>query len=302
LNEHDPQLEQKIARAFRQWNNVIRDLLRNEMGLRLSIGDEAQAVPVRVEPGLPAPFQSVVEQIPPALWRFLLRLPALESAVSGLDAVIENYLNLDSGTPIIVPTPMPPAVVGARDFCRDLVDRLQRFEIRKKLGQIDEDVLGAYFFRVPQVHIYWMVIGLVAGLLGVNAESLTVVVAVHELAHAYSHLGRDIDGSRWQTESFAHADLAIVEGIAQFYTGVVCRKLEMRNPSAYRSYQSLLELQGGPYRVHEGWGKRVENGKERPVEQIGEVVRACLIECRTRGLRGYGQFCDALEDHRMRLG
>ena len=71
--------------------------------------------------------------------------------------------------------------------------------------------------------------------------------------------------------------------------------------SCYRSYRSLLELQGGPYRVHEGWSKRVENGKERPVEQIGEVIRASLIECRTRGLQRFGQFLDALERHKERL-
>jgi hypothetical protein len=34
-----------------QWNNVIRDHLRNEIGLRLTVGDEAQAVPLRVVDG-----------------------------------------------------------------------------------------------------------------------------------------------------------------------------------------------------------------------------------------------------------
>jgi hypothetical protein len=94
LFEHDPQLEQRVNRAFRQWNNVIRDLLRSEMGLRLSIGQETQAVAVRVESGLPVPFRSIVEQIPPHLWRFLLRLPTLEATVSGLDSIISNYRHL----------------------------------------------------------------------------------------------------------------------------------------------------------------------------------------------------------------
>jgi hypothetical protein len=100
--------------------------------------------------------------------------------------------------------------------------------------------LGAYFFRVPEVHLYWMVIGLVAGVLGISVESLTVVVAAHELAHAYTHLGRDIDGKRWDTEEFARADLNIVEGIAQFYTEVVSRKLEPRNPAVLPATGSCL--------------------------------------------------------------
>jgi hypothetical protein len=295
-------LEQKITRVFRQWNNVLRDLLRNEMGLRLAIGGEAQAVPVKVVPGLPMPFRSIVDEIPPDLWRFLLRLPTLEATVSGLASIIRNYRGLDSQSAVGLPAPMPPSVPQAHAFCCELVDRLQRFEIRKKLTDIDQDILGAYYFRSPQVHLYWMVIGLVAGVLGVDAESLTIVVAVHELAHAYSHLGRDIDGTRWDTEFFARSELAIVEGIAQFYTGVVCHKLEPRNPAPYGSYQALLQLQGGPYRLHEGWSKRVENGREAPVSQIGEIVRACLIECRTKGMQRYDEYLAALENHRLRLG
>ena len=63
LKEYDPELERRVSRSFRQWNNVLRDQLRNEMGLRLSIGDETQAVPVRIVPGFPAPFQNVLEGI-----------------------------------------------------------------------------------------------------------------------------------------------------------------------------------------------------------------------------------------------
>ena len=126
-----------------------------------------------------------------------------------------------------------------------LLNTLRGIEIHKRLGAIKEDVLGAYFFRVPEVHLYWMVIGLVAGVLGISVESLTVVVATHELAHAYSHLGRDIDGKRWETEDFARADLNIVEGIAQFYTEVVSPKLEARNPAVFPAYASLVGIQEG---------------------------------------------------------
>jgi hypothetical protein len=66
--------ERRVFRAFKQWNNVVRDQLRNEMGFRLSIGEESQAVPVRVMAGFAAAFEPVIEQIPPGLWRFLLRL------------------------------------------------------------------------------------------------------------------------------------------------------------------------------------------------------------------------------------
>ncbi len=288
LKEYDPELERRVSRSFRQWNNVLRDQLRNEMGLRLSIGDETQAVPVRVVPGFPAPFQNVFEGIPPGLWRFLLRLPALEATVKGLDSVINIYSGIRSDAiPEQVPPFLPPSVADAREFCGNLFSALQRIEIGQKLGGISEDVLGAYFFRVPEVHLYWMVIGLVAGVLGITVESLTVVVATHELAHAYSHLGRDIDGKKWETEAFARADLNIVEGIAQFYTEVVGRKLETRNPAVLPAYEKLTVIQQGPYRVHEEWAKRKSAGKDAPMPQAGEIVRATMVQCRSRQVSDY---------------
>jgi hypothetical protein len=73
-----------------------------------------------------------------------------------------------------------------------------------------------------------MVISFMAGVLGVPVEALTVVVAVHELAHAYTHLGRDIDGKKWDTNTFSQVDPRTSEGLAQFYTEVICKKLEPR--------------------------------------------------------------------------
>lgn len=42
----------------------------------------------------------------------------------------------------------------------------------ERITAIEEDVLGAYFFRVPEVRLYWMVIGFLSGVLGVSVEAL----------------------------------------------------------------------------------------------------------------------------------
>jgi hypothetical protein len=55
------------------------------------------------------------------------------------------------------------------------------------------------------------------------------------------------------TEAFARADLHIAEGIAQFYTEVICRKMQGRFPAADNAHRALLHYQSGPYRVHEAW-------------------------------------------------
>jgi hypothetical protein len=151
--------------------------------------------------------------------------------------------------------------------------------------------LGAYFFYVPEISLYWMVIGIMSGVLGVPVEALTVVVLAHELAHAYSHLGRDIDSSRWDTHAFSRADMPIAEGIAQFYTDAVCRKLAERLPAALGAFRALLEYQSGPYRVHEKWSDpKLKVVSKEGTARAGEVVRSCMIECRKASFTSYQEF------------
>src|SRR4029077_10395808 len=45
--------------------------------------------------------------------------------------------------------------------------------------------------------------------LGCDVEDLTVVVLTHELAHAYTQLGADIEGRRWAAPLFAKAEIAL---------------------------------------------------------------------------------------------
>lgn len=81
-----------------------------------------------------------------------------------------------------------------------------------RILSIEEDVLGAYFYRrfdawTPQhIEIYYPVIGLVAPYLNVSVEALSVVVLIHELSHAYTHLGQDIDGLSWDTDAFGNVN------------------------------------------------------------------------------------------------
>jgi hypothetical protein len=287
LKDLDPRLEERVNRAFRQWNQVLRDYLRTEMAFRLTIGDDTQAVPLRVVPGLPVLLRRVVQTLDEHTLNLLLRLPLLESTAAGLEFLKVQHAVADVSIPM------------AAHFIRELLKELHSIELQKKLSEIQEDVFGAYFYRVPEIHIYWMAIGLVCTTLKVDPESLTVVVVLHELAHAYSHLGRDIDSNRWDVESFAHADLRIVEGIAQFYTSAICEKMKERYPAALSAYQALLKIQSGPYVVHQDWERAPD--KNAPSPRAGEVVRASMVECRTRGICDYDEFVRAVKFSHARL-
>lgn len=289
LEAASPGIREAVERSYKQWNNILRDLLRSETALRLSVGSDSQAVPVRVVSGMPRPFAEVMRGLEGLEW-LLLNRPAIVAAASGT-AFMASQVETLRGVWREKAGPAGRDEIGrvlqtAEAWLREL-DKAKALE---RITGINEDVLGAYFFRVPEIRLYWIVIGITARALGVSAEALTIVVLAHELAHAYTHLGRDIDSERWDTERFARADLDIVEGLAQFYTAVLCRRLADRMPAAFDAYKQLLAKQSGPYKAHLAWVKGDEQG--------GEIVRVTMIECRSQGMTEAKAFSEAIKKYR----
>ena len=180
-------------------------------------------------------------------------------------------------------------IVSVNRFAENLLKHIKKNDNAQRILKIDEDVLGAYFFRVPEIRIYWIVIGVYSQLLDVPIEALTVVVLAHELAHAYTHLGYDIDNRDWKTEDFARSDLHLVEGLAQFYTKVICEQIEQRFPAAKKAFEELLKNQSDEYKEHENWSKKEASG------HLGETVRISMIECRSKGILEKDEFQEIVE-------
>lgn len=114
-----------------------------------------------------------------------------------------------------------------------------KFDFVKWIPDVNDDFLGLYTAPLDgqdaRVAVYWGAFGLVAGMLAISVEDLTAVVLAHELAHAYTHLGSDIDGHCWSTSGFTRSARAVIEGLAQYYTYRVCDRLGGVVPGARRS-------------------------------------------------------------------
>lgn len=149
-----------------------------------------------------------------------------------------------------------------------------------------QDDLGCYFYSVPDpskpwkserresyIELYWAVIGLVARAIGTDVEDLAVVVLAHELAHAYTHVGCDIDGESWSSSAFCAADRALTEGLAQYYTFRVCDKIKMQLPGVLGAFDTLLQEQPKPYQAHRPWLQ----------DNTPEQVRLAMLQTRRNG-------------------
>src|SRR6266480_4727119 len=70
--------EDRVSRAYKQFNQIVRKHIRAETGLGLSDEDGRGSVPVRIVDGFPlAIAQLITQHQDPTLWRLILALPKL---------------------------------------------------------------------------------------------------------------------------------------------------------------------------------------------------------------------------------
>ena len=277
-----PDAEERVKRLVKHANMAVRDQIRSETGLRMVDPDGAArtGAPVSVVDGFSPAFAGLVADHPdPVLWALISGQSRLGRLIDGLNFLIDLWPKFSNWRHL------PPGVWGedeALGRTRDVAVILQRVAIAQqlieKMKEIHEDILGCY--RVEngrsRVEIYWMPIAIVASMLELHIEDVALVILAHELAHAYTHLGRDIDGREWDQKGFFESDKAVTEGLAQFYASAVSTKLWQRYPLARTAFDKLLTLQSGPYLAHKEWENHYEgNGSE--------TVRFAMLVARSRG-------------------
>jgi len=145
----------------------------------------------------------------------------------------------------------------------------------KKNYAID-NLLGSYFPTDCRVVLYRKMIERAAKDLAVDEDALSTVVYIHETVHAFSHLGRDLDGAYWKTFALPMADSlgglpsATHEAIAQYFTFKLLERLQDdRLMNAYLSLESVCSD------VYRAW--------RATQHYTPEQMREALMKCRKAG-------------------
>lgn len=277
-----PDAEDRVKRLVKHANLAVRDQIRSETGLRMVDQDGAtrSGAPVSVVDGFSPAFAGLVAANPdPVLWALVSGQSQLGRLVDGLNFLLDLWPRLASW--VHLPEALndaEPALARTREVADELQQVAIALKLIEKMKTINEDILGCYRVQNDRSHveIYWMPIAIVASMLELHIEDVTLVILAHELAHAYTHLGRDIDGKEWDRGGFFDSDKAVTEGLAQFYAMAVSSRLWQRYPLARAAFDKLLTLQSGPYLAHEEWAKHYGgNGSE--------TVRFAMLVARSRG-------------------
>lgn len=293
--EEEKSARERVETAVERWSSRTREKVRTEMKFKFSYDGAQESVPVRVEDRVPPPFVKLFEQHPePLIWRLLLDRSKLETTAKGLQLVGKNFERMEESFENMVPSDTEESdVTSSYRLVKALLNMLEESSVLESFGSIRGDVLGAYFFRVPEIQIYWLPIAVTAKALDISLEALTVVVLLHERSHAYTHKGFDVDGAQWPTSDFAEADLSVVEGLAQYYTWAVCRKMEEEYPTWIGAFDRLLKFQSDPYREHHRWGP--------DSERAGEAIRGAMNSARAQPIHDANQFGKMVERVRDQL-
>ncbi|SRR6266436_2016057 len=262
----------EVVEAVNRWNGPLRAEVRALTALKLTddSGRSSTKLPVAIIDGMPKPLADVTGEIEPWQWWLVLNRPALELADHGLKLLIEQEKLLSQHVGE-VPTRIG-AVWLSRNLIGDIVKKSIDEDILARFKKIEEDILGAYWMNASCIHIYWMPLAIFASLFRVTLSTLTVAVLCHELVHAYSHRGMDIDGSSWPTGYFIKTDTYVKEGLAQYYTEQVMRSLQSRLPDGLNTFLAKTAKQSAPYTAYQNW---LEKKQPSP-----EVVRLAMLAFR----------------------
>ena len=283
LRSVDPKTEERVEAARRRANNAVRTTLRDRTRLSLTTEGEGQRharqVPVKLKPGMPAHVADVEfdDDI-----HVLLELSRIRRLMEAGVADWSSYQEVDARLETTDSIALDP--LGAQAFehhkarFEALLEILDARDPVAKILAVESDVLGVYSYGLRrgaphgEIELYWAIIGLVSDLLGVHVEDLTIVVLTHELAHAYTQAGFDIDGQVWDTFNFGDSDLAVKEGLAQYFTHVCLQAKADAFPSAFGVFETLRKRQPAAYSAHVDWVDR----------STPEAVRRAMLEARRR--------------------
>jgi hypothetical protein len=305
----------RVDKKRKQIQATIREELRKETGFLLNRKDasdkgykmqEGVSVPIDLVTGLPE--RLINFKFPDELLLALAISPfrrEMEKIRDGIAGCEERQFKLpDVPKSTLLRQRWEKHVPPTGKLIGDLLKQVSRNDPLDMILGVNEDVLGVYRYLVPiqdalfgmpqhecKIELYWGVIGLIAGMLGVSVELLTTTVLIHELAHAYTHVGADIDGNRWDSRDFADTSTEIKEGLAQYYTHILSQRMDSQNRGLHEVYLLLLSHQPPAYHTHEKW-----INDYRP-----EEVRSAMISARRSGNGDLKYFTSELRAARKRL-
>lgn len=280
IQQNEKKLSNQFERIIKEWNQLIRTFMSKSMGVSLSDNDHGRNfITIRVDFGYEEEIVSIIEKEYPKLdFEEHFRLQQL--IIIGEQCI--DYFNPHSEREYLLKT---------IDYARQQVSQFNVNKITEHLFNFlkpkQTDIFGTYFIDKSHIELYVTPIVIFCKMHGLDLDSFIIMVFMHELAHGYSHIGKDKDGYLW--ENFKETDDRLAESLAQYYTDRCIEKYLYKNSNLRISFDYLLERQSEPYKVHKEWKASFEQ------------VFGAFIEARRNNIFSYSVFRDMLTSSKRRI-
>ena len=290
-----------VDETWKKRNREVKEFMAAETALSLSVKGKLHRIQVSTTNYVLPQFHSVVGLVRMENWLLGQKSSMLHYVQSGTQ-FLREYLD-------IYPTSQKQLnltdfdIKSVRQFEQTIdkvIDNLPHWQIdilkSLMIMDVEEGIMGRYHLVGRHVELHWIPIVIIAECMKVSIKDLTLVVFVHELAHAYTHSGMDVGGGYWKNDHFLDSDKSVTEGLAQYYTYLFLSKLKEREPEPLEVFNRLLEYQPLDYHTHKKWLEGNQAGQ-------GEATRLALLEARLekKGCKEE-RFFDFLDENKSRLG
>jgi hypothetical protein len=91
-----PDAQDRVERTIKQFNNVVREHIRTETGLRLGDSQGTGTISIRVVAGFPAKLAELIDRHQDrVLWRLIIGQPKLGAIIEGLNFLLPDWLEFE---------------------------------------------------------------------------------------------------------------------------------------------------------------------------------------------------------------
>lgn len=245
IQAYEKNYQPLFSKIKKDWNQRIRDFLRDSTGLKLSFRGNAivtgrEIVSIDIKPDYQDYFVKQIDEAFPEL--NFNEYQHLRQLLMRLDKSIQFF------------DQKQPYFWDLRNYCIAYIKKYNMEDfIRKMFYQISQnrDILGSYFYSESRVEVYYLPLIFLSKVSDFSLEYAFVIVLAHELAHAYHHVGKDNDNLTWV--HMPQAEIAVKEGLAQYYTYQFIQEYKFGYPQLEKTFDQMIKFQTGPYRVFENW-------------------------------------------------
>ena len=283
VNDFEQKYNPILLKVRSQSLPAIREFLREETGLRM----HQKVIGTKIQKDSNISFHFVTDRNETFIKLIDQYYPDLDfdkyTAFSKLSLQLQNSKKYFSEKPENLTLPF-------NELTNFLEFYFRKYNLNELLNTLfknsgkSADIWGTYFYEDSKIEIYYIPLILFCQINNLSLEQAILSTLVHEMAHAYHHIGRDKDNIIWQKMS--STDLKIVEGMAEYFTWLFVELYKNNHSSMYETYECMFNCLGEEYTIFKKWTPLYSK----------EAIKSALLSVRKRSITKYEDFQTLLEN------